>query len=228
LKIQDARKAKHPQEIVVGVAKPKKDKTEKPKANLSAASVFQFKITLKEIEPPIWRRIQTKDSTLDKLHEHIQTAMGWTNSHLHQFEIKGKRYGDPELLLEDYGDDQEVIDSLETKISQIVPKNGKPFRFQYEYDFGDDWIHEIFFEGCPKAEKGTRYPVCLEGKRACPPEDVGGPYGYQEFLEAMADPKHERHEEFMEWGGRFAPEKFDAKAATKAMQKGLPNWREME
>ena len=70
--------------------------------------------------------------------------------------------------------------------------------------------------------------MCLEGKRACPPEDVGGPYGYQEFLEALADPKHERHEEFMEWGGRFAPEKFDAKAVTKAMQKGLPNWREME
>ena len=70
--------------------------------------------------------------------------------------------------------------------------------------------------------------MCLEGKRACPPEDVGGPYGYQEYLEAMADPKHEQHEEFMEWSGRFAPEKFDAKAATKAMQKGLPNWREME
>jgi len=190
--------------------------------------LYQFKITLKEIEPPIWRRIQVKDCSLDELHEHIQTAMGWTNSHLHQFEIKGERYGDPELLLEDYGDDQEVINSLETKISQIVPKNGKQFRFGYEYDFGDDWIHEVLFEGCPKAEKGTRYPVCLEGKRACPPEDVGGPYGYQEFLEALADPKHEQHEEFMEWRGRFTPEKFDAKAATKAMQKGLPNWREIE
>ena len=84
--------------------------------------MFQFKITLKEIEPPIWRRIQVKDCTLDELHEYIQTAMGWTNSHLHQFEIKGERYGDPELLLEDYGDDQEVINSLKTKISQIVPK----------------------------------------------------------------------------------------------------------
>ncbi len=228
LKIEDVRKAKPPQKNVVGVAKPKKGKTEKPRASTTAATVFQFKITLKEIEPPIWRRIQTKDCTLDELHEHIQTAMGWTNSHLHQFEIKGKRYGDPELLLEDYGDDEEVINSLETKISQIVPKNGKQFCFGYEYDFGDDWIHEVLFEGCPKAEKGTRYPVCLEGKRACPPEDVGGPYGYQEFLEAMADPKHEQHEEFMEWSGRFAPEKFDAKAATKVMQKGLPNWREME
>ena len=228
LKIEDARKAKHPQGNVAGVAKLKKDKTEKPKASTTAATVFQFKITLKEIEPLIWRRIQVKDCTLDKLHEYIQTAMGWTNSHLHQFEIKGERYGDPELLLEDYGDDQEVVNSLETKINQIVPKNGKPFRFAYEYDFGDDWIHEILFEGCPKAEKGTRYPVCLEGKRACPPEDVGGPYGYQEYLEALADAKHERHEEFMEWQGRFAPEKFDAKAVTKAMQKGLPNWREME
>ena len=125
LKIEDARKAKHPQENVAGVAKPKKDKTEKPKASTTAATVFQFKITLKEIKPPIWRRIQVKDCTLDELHEHIQTAMGWTNSHLHQFEIKGERYGDPELLLEDYGDDQEVINSLETKISQIVPEEWK-------------------------------------------------------------------------------------------------------
>ena len=112
------------------------------------------------------------------------------------------------------------VNSLRHKVSKIVPKNGKRFRFEYEYDFGDGWEHEILFEGCLKAEKGTRYPLCMEGQRACPPEDVGGPFGYQEYLEALADPKHERHKEFMEWSGRFDPEKFDAEAATKECSKG--------
>lgn len=194
----------------------------------AAERVYQFKITLKEIEPPIWRRIQTKNCTLDKLHEHIQTAMGWTNSHLHQFEINGVRHGDPELIYEGWEDEGPPVDSRWLRISKIVPADSKRFSFDYEYDFGDGWEHEILFEGCLRAEKGVRYPLCVEGERACPPEDVGGIGGYEEYLEAMAGPKHERHEEFMEWRGPFDPEAFDAKAATKEMRKGLPNWREME
>lgn len=190
--------------------------------------VYQFKITLKGIKPPIWRRIQTKDCTLDTLHEHIQTAMGWTNSHLHQFEINGVRHGDPQLLYEGWEDEEPPVNSLRTKISTIVPADGKRFRFDYEYDFGDGWEHDVFFEGCLRAEKGTRYPLCIEGERACPSEDVGGTYGYYEYLEAMADPNHEQHEEFMEWRGPYDPEAFDAHTATKEMRKGLPDWREME
>ena len=188
--------------------------------------LYQFKITLLESQPPIWRRIQVKDSTLDNLHERIQTAMGWTNSHLHQFEIDGKRYGDPQLI-DDGFEDFECVDSTVTKISEIIPKNGKRFQFLYEYDFGDGWEHEVLFEGCLKAEKGGRYPVCVEGERACPPEDVGGVWGYAEFLEAIADPKHEQHDDFVEWGGDFDAEEFDAGKTTKAMQRGLPNWRNM-
>ncbi len=194
----------------------------------AAERVYQFKITLTGIEPPNWRRIQTKDCTLDKLHEHIQTAMGWTNSHLHQFEIGGVRHGDPELIYEGWEDEEPPVNSRRLKISKIVPGNGNRFSFDYEYDFGDGWEHEILFEGCLRAEKGTRYPLCVEGERACPPEDVGGIYGYAEYLEAMADQKHERHKEFMEWRGPFNSEDFDAKAATKEMRKGLPDWREME
>jgi hypothetical protein len=190
--------------------------------------VYQFKITLKGIKPPIWRRIQSKDGTLDKLHEHIQTAMGWTNSHLHQFKIGGVIHGDPQLLYEGWEDEEPPVNSLKTKISKIVPKDGKRFRFAYEYDFGDGWEHEILFEGFLPAVKGVRYPLCVEGERACPPEDVGGTGGYQEYLEAMANPKHEEHESFMEWRGPFDPEGFDAGAATKSMRKGLPNWRDME
>lgn len=188
-------------------------------------TVYQLKITLLDSEPPIWRRIQVEDCTLDELHEHIQTAMGWTNSHLHQFEIKGERYGDPELLDDGVGDMQ-IEDSTTAMLSEILPKNGKRFRFVYEYDFGDGWQHEILFEGCPKPEKGQKFPLCLEGERACPPEDIGGMGGYEHFLEVMADPQHEEHADMREWiGGKFDAEKFDPKSGTKAMKKGLPDWR---
>lgn len=187
--------------------------------------LYQFKITLLESQPPIWRRIQVKDSTLDKFHERIQTAMGWTNSHLHQFEIDGERFGDPELL-DDGFEDFECVDSTVTKISEIVPRDGKRFRILYEYDFGDGWEHEVLFEGCLKAEKGGRYPLCVEGERNCPPEDVGGVSGYAEFLEAIDNPDHEEHDRMIEWAGQFDPEVFDAGDTTKAMRRGLPDWRQ--
>ncbi|MFT5325672.1 MAG: hypothetical protein ACI8P0_003544 [Planctomycetaceae bacterium] len=188
--------------------------------------LYQFKITLLESQPPIWRRIQVRNCTLDRFHERIQTAMGWTNSHLHQFEIDGERYGDPELI-DDGFEDFECVDSTIRKISEIVPKDGKRFQFTYEYDFGDCWKHDVLFEGCLKAEKGGRYPLCVEGERACPPEDVGGIGGYEEFLEALADPKHEQHDDFVEWAGEFDPEMFDVEKTTKAMRRGLPDWRQM-
>ncbi len=150
--------------------------------------------------------------------------MGWTNSHLHQFEIFEKRYGDPELLDNGF-DDFECIDSTRTKISDITPNAPKRVSFTYEYDFGDGWEHEILFEGSPKKEPGKKYPLCLEGARACPPEDVGGIYGFYDFLEALADPKHEQHDDFIEWGGDFDPKEFDAGETTKAMKKGLSDWR---
>jgi len=187
--------------------------------------LYQFKITLRGIWPPIWRRIQVKDCTLDKLHEHIQTAMGWTNCHLHLFTIRGVLYGDLDLLCEGWEDEVWPIDSRETKISTIVPENGKRLRFEYEYDFGDGWQHEILFEGCLCAERAARYPLCVDGARACPPEDVGGTSGYEEYLDVLADPAHAEHKSFLHWRGRFDPEKFDPEKATKRMRRGLPDWR---
>lgn len=193
-----------------------------------AECLYQFKITLLDIEPPIWRRIQVEDCTLDKLHEHIQTVMGWTNSHLHQFKINDHLYGDP-MLMEENFEEMDFRDSTRTKLSKLVPKTGKRFRFEYEYDFGDGWQHEVLFEGCVQAEPGRKYPLCLEGERACPPEDVGGTSGYEEFLEAIIDRRHERHKELLGWsGGSFDPEAFDSAEATKAMKKGLPDWRNEE
>jgi len=190
----------------------------------STDQVFQFKITLKDSKPPIWRRIQVQDGTLDELHEHIQTAMGWTNSHLHQFEIDGQRYGDPQLL-DDGFLDFDCVDSTVTKISDVVPTDGRRFRLLYEYDFGDGWLHEVLFEGCTPAEPGQRYPMCVKGRRACPPEDVGGVWGYEEFLQALSDPNHERHAALLEWSGPFDPDAFDADEATQRMWSGLPAWR---
>ena len=190
--------------------------------------LYQFKITLKGIWPPIWRRIQVKDSSLDKLHEDIQTAMGWTNSHLHQFMIRGVLHGDPDLLCEGWEDEVQPVDSLHTKISTVIPEDGRRFRFEYEYDFGDGWKHEILFEGCLRAERGARYPLCVDGARACPPEDVGGISGYEEYLAVLADPEHEEHESFRRWRGPFDSEKFDVDKATKRMRRGLPDWRRMD
>jgi len=215
-------------EETTGLAAKAAAKSKEPKAKIPVGTVFQFKITLLGIEPPIWRRIQTKDCTLDKLHEHIQTAMGWTNSHLHQFKIGGVIYGDPQLLYEGWQDEIPPVNSLRTKVSKIVPKDGKQFQFEYEYDFGDAWEHEILFEGFVPAEKGVRYPLCVEGERACPPEDVGGIHGFQEYVKAMANPKHKRHKEFLKWNGPFHPDKFDAKTATSEMKRGLPDWRNEE
>ena len=117
-------------------------------------------------------------------------------------------------------------DSTAVKLGDLVPKAGTRFAFEYEYDFGDGWRHEVVFEGCLKAEPGRKYPVCLEGGRNCPPEDVGGMPGYAEFLDAIADPDHERHRELLTWaGGAFDPEAFDLEAVTRRIQRGLPDWR---
>jgi hypothetical protein len=212
--------------VVDAVSKALKDSTGIGSIPVSER-LYQFKITLLESQPPIWRRIQVKNCTLDKLHEHIQTAMGWTNSHLHQFEIDGVRYGDPELL-DDGFEDFACVDSTVTRISEIVPKDGKRFSLLYQYDFGDNWEHEVLFEVCLNAEKGGRYPLCIEGERNCPLEDVGGVWGYADFLEAIADPKHEEHDRMLEWAGDFAPEEFDAAKTTRVMRRGLTDWRQYQ
>jgi Plasmid pRiA4b ORF-3-like protein len=204
------------------VAKPRK-----PRLAKASSEIYQFKITLNDSRPPIWRRIQVADCTLDRLHEHIQTAMGWTNSHLNHFRIDGTLYGDP-MLLEETFEELQYRDSTRTMLSQIIPEGGQRFRFDYEYDFGDGWMHEVLFEGRSLRETGQRYPLCLEGERACPPEDVGGVWGYVDFLEAIADPEDERHEELLRWaGGTFNPEWFSPAIATRLMKKGLPDWRKM-
>ncbi len=184
-------------------------------------TVIQFKITLRGSKPPIWRRIQVEDCTLEKFHEHIQTAMGWTNSHLYSFEIDGEQYGDRKIL-----EDLDCIDTKKTRLGHILPPSGVKFRFAYIYDFGNYWDHDVVFEGSSAKQPGQKYPLCVTGKRACPPEDIGNLGGYYDFLEALTDPQHERHEDYLEWGSDFDPAAFDAAETTQAMHEGLPGWSE--
>lgn len=190
--------------------------------------VFQFKISLLHISPRIWRRIQVRDCTLDALHEHIQLAMGWTNSHLHEFKIDGKQYGDPEMLGEYGSEDSTFQDSKTTFLSDIVPESGKRFAFEYQYDFGDDWVHQVVFERCFPVAPEQEYPLCVAGARACPPEDCGGVWRYAELVDSIRDRKHEvlqdddDYDEIPDWFGcKFDPEEFDVAATTKEMRRGF-------
>jgi hypothetical protein len=195
--------------------------TARRKKAAGSREVYQFKLTLKDVHPAVWRRIQVEDCTLDELHRHIQASMGWMNCHLYQFEIGGELYGDPGLLNDGWSA-ADVVDSGRTKLSKLLPKEGRSFRFRYEYDFGDGWMHDVLFERTVDAESGARFPVCVAGARACPPEDCGGAFGYEGLLEAIEDSNHPDHEDVLDWvGGRFDPEKFHPEQATKLMRQGL-------
>lgn len=187
------------------------------------AAIYRFKIILQDTDPAIWRRIETKDVTLEQLHALIQTAIGWTNSHLHQFEIAGTRYTDPRFMMGDF-DDFGAIDYSGIRIGDLVSKHGSKLRMGYEYDFGDGWRHEVVLEKVTQSDPGTKYPRCIDGERACPPEDIGGVYGFADYVEAIANPSHSEHDEFLEWNGPFDPTEFDAAKATRRMRKGLPTW----
>ncbi len=190
----------------------------KPKKRKSSGSgdIFQFRINLKNIEPSIWRRIQVRDCTLEELHEYIQAAMGWENYHLHQFTIDGVEFGPVAPGAMPFG--PEFEDETRVLLSDVLAKKSKRVRFGYTYDFVDDWQHEILFEGNPDAASQQRYPICVEGERACPPEDIGGPWGFADYLVALADPSHEQHAEMLEWRGPFPAEEFSAEEATLRMQ----------
>ncbi len=184
------------------------------KAAFSQESVYQLKITLKGSKPPIWRRVQVPGKfSLCKLHGAIQTAMGWTDSHLHQFIIHGENYSIPS---ED--DFEPVIDERRHALWKIVPS--ERMKFIYEYDFGDSWEHQIEVERILPSDPGFKHPVCLGGSRACPPEDVGGVWGYATFLEAIGDPDHEEHESYLEWvAGEFDPEEFDLDGINRELRR---------
>lgn len=179
-----------------------KQPTMATKKSASNQTVYQLKITLKNIRPPIWRRIQVLSSTtLEQLHLIVQEVMGWDNYHMHSFSVAGIDYGQPQPEFN-------VRSEKTVKLSQVV--KGEKSKFFYTYDFGDSWEHEILVEKELLSTPDTNYPVCITGKRACPPEDCGGSWGYAELLEIIRDPSHPEYEERMEWVGEsFNPDTFD-------------------
>eukprot|EP00899_Mesostigma_viride_P021591 jgi/Mesvir1/29433/Mv23015-RA.1 len=184
-----------------------------PRESSAGQVVYQLKISLEGCKPRIWRRIQVLDTTtLEELHEVIQRVMGWQNDHLHLFTIEGTSYGEPSPDAFDEFDDENEAD---VKLSDVF--KGENFKFLYNYDFGDNWDHQILVEKILPRDSNQRYPVCLTGKRACPREDCGGVCGYAVLLAALHNPHPERHPEYrdmLKWitevfGGRFDPDKFD-------------------
>jgi hypothetical protein len=165
--------------------------------------IYQIKVTLRGSKPPIWRRLLLWSETpLDEVHDVLQIAMGWTDSHLHQFLASQRRYGVPDP---EWGED-DLIDESDIPLRSILTRESGSIL--YEYDFGDGWEHTIELEKI--LHEDLDVPVCLEGRRACPPEDVGGLWGYSEFLEAISDRSHPEHEEYREWVDEtFDAERFD-------------------
>jgi len=178
------------------------------------SKIYQLKITLKDSKPPIWRRVQVpSDLSLATLHRIIQEVMGWSDSHLHQFRLGETYYGVP-----DPDDFYEVKNEKTVKLSRLVSQ--PKAKLSYEYDFGDSWEHEILLEKILLPDSGVKHPVCITGKRACPPEDCGGIWGYYGFLEAIQNPDHPEHDEMLEWvGGGFDPEAFDLDEVNRVLRR---------
>ena len=180
------------------------------------SEILQLKVTLCNIRPLIWRQVQvTSDITLAKLHRVLQAVMGWQNYHLFQFMVGKTFYGDPS---QDEFSELDLKDARKARLGQILSKPEQ--RMVYEYDFGDGWKHDLVLDKVLPPESNTRYPFCLAGARACPPEDCGGVRGYEYFLETIFDPEHEEHDETLEWiGGEFDPEKFDIVLANRELKR---------
>jgi hypothetical protein len=172
---------------------------------MSADTIARLKITLDDVKPAVLRRIEVPFAIqLDRLHLVIQAAMGWTNTHLYEIRAGDVGWSMPDP---DWGD--ALLDARKARLGDVVEDVGAK-TLKYLYDFGDGWEHTIKIERLLEPIAGVVYPRLIEATGRCPPEDIGGPWGYAEFLEAINDPKHERHAELSEWiGDEFDPNLVD-------------------
>jgi hypothetical protein len=185
-------------------------------------AVYQLRITLQDIQPLVWRQIQVwEDITLGQLYTILQIVMNWEDYHLHEFTIGRRLYSVPDP--DDEMHERKVIDESRAKLCDVAPRVGT--QFLYHYDFGDDWRHELLLEAIVMAESGTQYPRCIAGARRTPPEDVGGTSGYETYLEALADPEHEEHENLLCWRGEFDPEAFSLDEVNQRLRKRFRSTR---
>lgn len=195
--------------------------TQPPQPN-DSASVHQLKVTLHTVKPPVWRRIQVPSNMpLDKLAPVLEAAMGWLGGHLHSYESGNIRYQQPDP--DGFFDSPmfRSVDESTITLGEVLP--AEKAKMTWDYDFGDGWEHTIVVEQIFINEDNVTLPRCITGRRACPPEDCGGPCGYQDLLHALADPTHEQHEELSEWApSEFDPEHFSTDETTQDMQSPRP------
>ena len=211
-------------EIFERLNKPKSNKP-LPKLNvppplpIGQAKLYTMKVTLLDVKPPIWRRfVAPTFMKLDHFHELLQVFMGWDNEHMYAFTINGKRFSTSErgFSVDAVWDKEESYDASDYELCQLI----KPgMTFHYVYDFGDDWEHEIVVENDTTSKNTKHCFYCIEGKRACPPEDCGGADGYAHLLSILSDPNDPEYEDRLEWlGGRFDSEKFDPNACNRFLK----------
>jgi hypothetical protein len=175
--------------------------------------VYQLKVTLERVRPPVWRRLLVPGTlTLAELHQALQAAMGWASTqfdyHLHQFDIDRVSYGNPEHD-DGWGD---IVSERDVTLEEVLTIGD---RFGYWYDFGDDWHHRVVVEKVLTEGIDPAVVVCTGARRACPPEDCGGVWGYADLLAVLADVEHPSHDEMAEWAGEVDPEAFDREAVNK-------------
>ena len=179
------------------------------------AEIYTLKVTLMDTEPPIWRRVLVAANlTLAQLHDIVQAAMGWNDSHLHEFQAGEQRIGIPTE------DDPETGDERKFRLSTLL--TGVGATLGYMYDFGDSWDHTIALEAVAPPDPAVAYPVCVDGKGNCPPEDCGGVYGYYNLLEALANKKHPEHKDMVNWIGSYDPDAFSLVAVNKKLKPFRP------
>lgn len=188
-------------------------------------TAVQVHVALLDITPEIWRRlIVPLDATLADLHRILQAAMGWTDSHLHEFDIGGLRYGDVDLLNEDrFEGDAQAFDATQIRLRDFSCEPGTVFT--YIYDFGDNWRHRVTLEQLVAIEPKPKTAICIDGARCCPPEDVGSTSGYEEFLRVLSSTEPEDRDEqrqLKRWsGGKFDPKRFDLAKTDKKVRAAL-------
>ena len=185
-----------------------------------ATTVHRLKVTLRGVKPPIWRRVEVaSDIKLSDLSDVLEAAMGWYGGHLHAFAAGGVHYEVPDP--DGFSSGPRPKDERKARLGEVLPAVKSKMR--WDYDFGDGWEHDVVVEAIEPRRANVTYPVCLAGKRACPPDDCGGPWGYAELLDVLADPDHPEHDERADWvPDSFAPEFFDAAEATSAMHSDRP------
>jgi len=183
----------------------------------SSQNIYQIKVTLLGTKPPIWRRLLVPASmTLAKLHDVLQTAMGWAGGHMHEFRTADRHFGIPDP--EDRSMGMQVENERSIRLSSVLRSAGT--KLIYTYDFGDNWEHAVVLERLLPAQLSLdlEYPICIDGKLAGPPDDCGGIPGYYELIEALADPEHDRHEEISEWiSDGFDPQAFSVENVNRML-----------